>query len=104
MGAVARISLMLFFVQFVVIMAIMIVALLMARREASTPGRGSALDPARRRWGFVIRLPSRVLRYALRRAHSIHLYNFCSSASKQRPDGQCPPLARGRPAQRCGRH
>ncbi|MGO8792795.1 MAG: hypothetical protein ACLQVL_36145 [Terriglobia bacterium] len=73
MAAIGRVALMLFFVQFVVIMAIMIVGLLMARREASTLGCGSAQDPMRRRWGFVIRLPSRVFRYALRWVHSTHL-------------------------------
>jgi hypothetical protein len=73
MEAIGRVALMLFFVEFVVIIAIMIVALLIARREASTRGRGSALDPLRRRWRFVIRLPGRVLRYALRRVRSMHL-------------------------------
>jgi hypothetical protein len=75
MEAIVRVALMLFFVQFVVVMGIMIVALLMARPYVATLGRESGYNTLRRSCGFVIRLPSRVLRSASRRAHSSHLHS-----------------------------
>jgi len=72
MEAIRRVALMLFFVQFLVVISIMILALLLGRPEAATLGRELGYYTFRRSCGFVIRLPSRVFRYALRRVHSRH--------------------------------
>ena len=72
MVVVIRIALMFFFIQFLVVLAIMIVALLLARPEIPVWGRETGQDALRRSFEFVIHLPGRVLRSLVHRAHSMH--------------------------------
>jgi hypothetical protein len=72
MDVIIGIALMFFFIQFLVVMTIMIVALLLARPEVPLWGREPGHDALRRSCAFVIHLPSRVLRSVARLAHSMH--------------------------------
>ncbi|MGA3328580.1 MAG: hypothetical protein ABSF45_29375 [Terriglobia bacterium] len=72
MEVIIRIALMFFFIQFLVVMTIMIVALLLARPEIPLWGREPGHDALRRGFAFVIHLPIRVFRSAERLVHSMH--------------------------------
>lgn len=72
MEVIIRIALMFFFIQFLVVMSIMIVALLLARPEIPLWGREPGRDALRRGFAFLIHLPTRVLRSAVRLRHSMH--------------------------------
>jgi uncharacterized membrane protein (UPF0182 family) len=72
MEVIIRIALMFFFIQFLVVMTIMIGALLLVRPEVPVWGREPGHDALRRSLAFVIHLPSRVLRSAARLVHSMH--------------------------------
>lgn len=73
MEIIIRIALMFFFIQFLVVVTIMSVALLLARPKDSEwvcePGHAAM----RRSFIFVTHLPSRILRSAARLLHSMHL-------------------------------
>jgi len=73
MEDIIRIALMFFFIQFLVVITIMSVALLLARPRDQVwdcePGNAAI----RRSFTFLIHLPNRVLRSALRMAHSMRL-------------------------------
>jgi hypothetical protein len=73
MEVIIRVILMFFFIQFLVVITIMAVALLSARREVPVWDR----EPRRERRGpsfaFVIHLPSRILRSVVRLVQSMHL-------------------------------
>ena len=58
---IIQIALMFFFIQFLVVLTIMIVALLLARPEIPVWGREHGHDALRRSFAFVIHLPRRVL-------------------------------------------
>jgi hypothetical protein len=73
MEVVIRIVLLFFFVQFVVVMTIMSVALLMARPEVPVWGVKPGRSTIKRVGAFVLHLPSRALRAAIRLAQSMHL-------------------------------
>jgi hypothetical protein len=72
MEVVIQIALMFFFIQFLVVTIIMAVALLLARPEVPVFGRKSDHDTLKRGCGFVIHLPSRVIRSVGRLRHSMH--------------------------------
>ncbi|MGD0225434.1 MAG: hypothetical protein ABSF71_24165 [Terriglobia bacterium] len=73
MEFVIRVALMFFFIQFLVVMSIMIVTLLLARTEVSTLGRESGQGAPRPDHPVVIHLPSRVFRSVQRLVQSLHL-------------------------------
>jgi hypothetical protein len=73
MELVIRIVLLFFFIQFVVVMTIMSVALLLARPEVPTLGFEVGHNALMRGFAFVAQLSSRVLRSVVRFLHSIHL-------------------------------
>jgi hypothetical protein len=68
---IIRIALMFFFIQFLVVLTIVIAALLLARPEAPVWGREPGHDALRRSFAFAIHLPSRLLRSLLRRSPSM---------------------------------
>ena len=63
---------MFFFIQFLVVMTLMTVALLLARPEILTLGGESWHEALRRSFALVIHLPARVLRSVARLVHSVH--------------------------------
>jgi len=73
MEVIIRVILIFFFIQFLVVITIMAVALLSARQEVPVWDR----EPRRERHGpsfaFVIHLPSRILRSVVRLVQSMHL-------------------------------
>ena len=71
MEVIIRIALMFFFIQFLVVMTIMIVALLLARSEVPALGREPGHEALSRSFAFVIHLPSRVFRSLVRMVHSM---------------------------------
>jgi hypothetical protein len=73
MDIVVRILLLFIFIQFLVVMTIMSVAMLLARPELSMFGGEPGHVTLRRSFAFVIHLPSRVRRSVTRLVHSIHL-------------------------------
>lgn len=73
MEVVIRIALMFFFIQFLVVTTIMVVALLVARPEEPTLGLEPGHDALKRSYSFVIHLPSRILRFSIRLVHSMRL-------------------------------
>jgi hypothetical protein len=75
MEVIIRIALMFFFIQFLVVVTIMSVALLVARPEVPVFGRHSGQDALGRSWAFFIHLPSRTFRSMGRLVHSMHLRN-----------------------------
>ncbi|MGO8819198.1 MAG: hypothetical protein ACLQVG_31550 [Terriglobia bacterium] len=75
MEVVIRVALMFFFIQFLVVMSIMTVALLIARMEVSTPGRDSVQDALRPDHPVAIQMPSRIFHSMVRLMHSLHLRN-----------------------------
>lgn len=75
MEAIIRIALMFFFIQFLVVMTMMTVALLLARPEVPVLGRESGLGAISRSFAFVIHLPAQVLRsggHLVRLVRSLH--------------------------------
>ncbi|MGD1101824.1 MAG: hypothetical protein ABSA59_07120 [Terriglobia bacterium] len=72
MEVIIRIALMFFFIQFLVVMTIMIVALLLARSEVPALGREPGHEALSRSFAFVIHLPSRVLGSVVRLVRSMH--------------------------------
>ncbi|MFZ0962658.1 MAG: hypothetical protein WAO35_17450 [Terriglobia bacterium] len=72
MKVVIRVVLMFFFIQFVVVMTIMVLALLLARPEVPALSRGTG-NAWRRSFAFVIHLPKRILRSVARLMHHMHL-------------------------------
>jgi hypothetical protein len=73
MEVIIRIALMFFFIQFLVVMTIMTVAILSARPAVPVLGREPGQEAVRRSLQFVTRLPNRVLRSAIRLMHSMRL-------------------------------
>jgi hypothetical protein len=76
MEVIIRIAGLFFFIQFVVVMTIMSVALVLARAEVPTLGRGFGHNPLSQGFAFATHLPIRVLRSIVRLLHSMHLRNF----------------------------
>lgn len=76
MEVIIRIALMFFFIQFLVVITIMTVALLLARPEVPVLGRESGLGAISRSFAFVIHLPNQVFRSVGR---LIHLRRFLHS-------------------------
>ncbi len=72
MENVVRIVLLFMFIQFVVVMTIMSVALLLVRPEFSMYADDPGYDALRRSFAFLIHLPSRARRSVARLAQSIH--------------------------------
>jgi hypothetical protein len=70
MEIVIRIALMFFFIQFLVVVTIMSVALLLARLEVPVLGRMAGRGVISRSFAFVIHLPCQVFRFMLRRMHN----------------------------------
>jgi len=70
MEVVVRVALMFFFIQFVVVMTIMSVALLLARPEVPTLGRQIGRAARICSLGFIVRLSGRVHASIIRLAHS----------------------------------
>ena len=73
MEVVIRIALLFFFIQFVVVMTIMSVALLLARPEMQLLDGEPGHNGLRRTFAIVTHLPSRALRSAARLLHSMRL-------------------------------
>jgi len=73
MEVIIRIAGLFFFIQFVVVMTIMSVALLLARAEVPMLGRGLGCKVLSQGFAFAIHLPIRVLRSVSRLLHSMHL-------------------------------
>ena len=69
MEDITRIALMLFFIQFLVVTTIMIVALVLARPEVLVLGRESGLGAISRCIAFAIHLPSQIFRSVVRLMH-----------------------------------
>ena len=76
MEVIVRIVLMYIFIQFLVVMTILSVALLLARPELPVSGGELGYVALSRSFAFVIHLPSRVRRSVVRLAHSMHLPRF----------------------------
>jgi hypothetical protein len=72
MEVVIRVALMFFLIQFLVVLTIMIVALLLARPEVPLWGRESWQGAPSRGLALIIHVPSRVVRFLVRRAQSMH--------------------------------
>jgi hypothetical protein len=72
MEVIIRIALIFFFIQFLVVMTIMTVALLLARPEVPALGREIRHQAISRSYAFVIHLPSRVYRSVARLVHFAH--------------------------------
>lgn len=73
MEVIIRVVLMFFFIQFLVVVTIMAVALLLARPEVPALGREFGHAALRRGLAFVIHLPSRAFRSVARLVHHMHL-------------------------------
>ena len=71
MEVVIQIALMFFFIQFLVVMTIMSVALLLERPDAPILGRTLGHAALSRSFAFVSNLPSRVQGSVVRLAHSM---------------------------------
>ena len=69
MEVIIRIILVFFFIQFLVVMTMMTVALLLARLEVPVLGRESWLGAISRSFAFVIHLPSQILGSVVRLMH-----------------------------------
>lgn len=72
MEEIVRIVLLFMFIQFVVVMTVMSVAILLLRPEFSVFGEDPGYDALKRGVAFVVHLPSRARRSVTRLAHSIH--------------------------------
>ncbi len=72
MEVIIQIALMFFFIQFLVVMIIMTVALLLARPEVPALGRETRHKGLSRSYAFIIHLPSRVYRSVARLVHFAH--------------------------------
>jgi len=72
MEVIIRIVLMFFFLQFLVVSTLMIVALLLARPEEPPLGREPGHQVLRRSFAFVTHLPSRILRSVVRLLHLVY--------------------------------
>jgi hypothetical protein len=72
MEVIIRMVLMFFFIQFVVVMTIMTVALLLARPEVPALGRELGYDALKRSFARAVHFPGRVRRSVGRLAHSAH--------------------------------
>ena len=75
MEVIVQIVLMFIFIQFVVVMTIMSVALLLVRPELSVFGDDPAYEGLRRNFAFVIHLPSRARHSFLRLAHTVRRHS-----------------------------
>jgi hypothetical protein len=73
MEVIIRVALMFFFIQFLVVLTIMVVALLLARPEVPVLGREPGHDALRRSCVLLIRLPSRIVHSVVRSVHSMRL-------------------------------
>ena len=73
MEVVIRIALLFFFIQFVVVMTIMSVALLLARPEMQLLAGEPGYNGQRRTFALVTHLPSRAFRSAARLVQSMRL-------------------------------
>ncbi len=73
MEVIIQVALMFFFVQFLVVTVIMIVALLFAGPEEMALGSEPEHQALRRGWGLVIHLPHRISRFVVRLLHSTRL-------------------------------
>jgi hypothetical protein len=73
MEVIIRIALMFFFIQFLVVITIMSIALLLARPRDPVWDCEPGHEAFRRSFAFVIHLPSRVLRSTMRLMHSMRL-------------------------------
>ena len=72
MEVIIQIALIFFFIQFLVVSTIMIVALLLARPDEPVLGLEPEHAALRRSFTFALRLPSRILRSAMRLAQSMN--------------------------------
>jgi hypothetical protein len=72
MEVTIQIALMFFFIQFLVVVAIMVVALLLARPEVPISGREPRPDALRRSFAYTIHLPGRVFCSVVRWMHHMH--------------------------------
>jgi hypothetical protein len=72
MEVIIQMALMFFFIQFLVVSTIMIVALLLARPEVPALGRELGHGGLRRGFASVIHIPGRVRRSVARWVHSAH--------------------------------
>lgn len=72
MEVIIRIALMFFFIQFLVVTSVMVMALLLARPEVPVLGRESGRQGLRRTFAFAVHLPSRAVRSLVRAAHRAH--------------------------------
>ena len=70
MEVIIRIALMFFFIQFLVVVTIMVVALLLARPEVPVFGCETGRVGLKRSYAFIIHLPSRLLHSVVRLTHS----------------------------------
>ena len=73
MGVIIRVVLMFIFIQFLVVMTIMTIALLLARPEVPLLGRETGRAAIQRSFWFILQLPLRVIRSVWRLAHSMRL-------------------------------
>jgi hypothetical protein len=72
MEVIVQVALLFLFIQFLVVMTIMTVALLLAREEVAGLGRAPGHRSLRRSFAAFIHLPGRVVRYAARRLNAAH--------------------------------
>jgi hypothetical protein len=72
MDVVIRIALMFFFIQFLVVISIMVVALLLARPEIPVLGGETGPQALRRSFASAVNLPGRAARSVGRVVHSVH--------------------------------
>jgi hypothetical protein len=72
MEVIIRMVLMFFFIQFLVVMTIMTVALLLARPEVPALGRELGYGALKRRFARAVHFPSRVRRSVVRLVHTAH--------------------------------
>jgi hypothetical protein len=75
MEAIIRVILMFFFIQFLVVITIMAVAMLSARQEVPVSGREPGQEVRGPSFAFVTHLASRVLRSGVRLVQSIHFHS-----------------------------
>ena len=72
MEVIIQLALMFFFVQFLVMITIMLVSLLMAQTEVPMLGRETGTQTLRRSFSIAIHLPGRALRSLTRALHATH--------------------------------
>jgi hypothetical protein len=72
MEVIIQIGLMFFFIQFLVVVTIMVVALLVAQPEVPISGREPGHDALRRSFAYTIHLPGRFFRSVVRLIHHMH--------------------------------